>query len=192
MLNKSFFNTIFVIAFTIIAISACASSPKIMVISPQIIDTKSNIYSGKTTQVNVTDLRANSHIVAIHREGEAIKLISANTHLDNIINDLYKKSLSKNSLAVNDSALNNIELIINTAEVHVYQELMKYKTTSQVTLTAKITSNEKTLTKTYNNKGNSEGVLTADLAVLERNFNQQLGNLIMQVVNDNEIVQFIK
>jgi uncharacterized lipoprotein len=192
MLNKSFFNTIFVIAFTIIAISACASSPKKMVISPQIIDTKSNIYSGKATQVNVTDLRPNSHIVAIHREGEAIKLISANTHLDNIINDLYKKSLSKNSLAVNDSALNNIELIINTAEVHVYQELMKYKTTSQVTLTAKITSNEKTLTKTYNNKGNSEGVLTADLAVLERNFNQQLGNLIMQVVNDNEIVQFIK
>lgn len=192
MLIKSFFKTVIVTTFIALALSACASSSKQMVISPQFIDTKSNAYIGKSAQVNVMDLRANSHIVAIHREGEAIELVSANTHLDNIINSLYKKSLIKNSLTVNNSAINKIELIINTAEVHVYQELVKYKTKSQVTLTAKITSNQKTLTKTYNNKGNSEGVLTADLAVLERNFNQQLGNLILQVVNDNEIVQFIK
>lgn len=181
-----------IIAIAVFTLTACSSTTKTMVISPQISDIKSNKYALKTAQVNVMDLRPNTHIVAIHRKDEAIEVISAHDHLDTILNTLFKQSLSNNGLSIEEHSANNIELIINTAQVHVYQELMKYKTTSQLTLTAKITSGEQTLTKTFNNKGNSNGVLSADLAVLERNFNQQISDTLALIVNDNEIQQFLK
>ncbi|MDG1752876.1 MAG: YajG family lipoprotein [Thalassotalea sp.] len=180
------------IGFTIIALTACSSTTKKMVIAPQISDIKSTVYALKTAQVNVMDLRPNSHVVAIHREDKAIELVSAHDHLDSVINGLYVQSLKNNGLSLDENSLNNIELIINTAEVNVFQELMKYKTTSQLTLTAKVSSGDKTLTKTFNNKGKSDGVLSADLAVLERNFNQQISDTIALIVNDNEIQQLLK
>ena len=179
------------ICLTLITLTACASTTKKMVIAPQTSPLKSNIYAMKAAQLTVTDMRANGHIVAIHREGKAIELVPAHDHLDTIINNVLKPSFINNGLIINSSALNKIELIINTAEIHVYQELMKYKTKSQLTLTASVSSNNQTLTKTFNNKGNSEGVLSADLAVLERDFNQQLSNAIMLIVNDKEIQQFL-
>jgi uncharacterized lipoprotein len=184
-------------SFIVIALTACSSTTKQMVISPQISDIKSNIYALKTAHIKVNDLRPNSHVVAIHREGKAIELVSAHDHIDTIISRLFKQSYNDNGLTIKDnsmfdSSINNIELIINTAEVHVYQELMKYKTTSQLTLTAKVITGEKTLIKTFKNKGKSDGVLSADLAVLERNFNQQISDTITLIVNDNEIQQFLK
>ena len=181
-----------IIALAVFTLTACSSTTKTMVISPQISEIKSSRYALKTAQVNVMDLRPNTHIVAIHREDEAIEVISAHDHLDTILNNLFKQSLSNNGLSINNNSTMNIELIINTAEVHVYQELMKYKTTSQLTLTAKVISGEQTLTKTFNNKGKSDGVLSADLAVLERNFNQQISDTLALIVNDNEIQQFLK
>lgn len=188
---KTYLNKL-AIGVSIIILTACANTTKKMVVSPQISELKSNIYALKAAQVNVMDLRPNTHIVAVHREDEAIELISAHDHLDTIINTLFKQSLINNGLSVNDHSANNIELIINSAEVHVYQKLMKYKTSSQLTLTAKVTSGEQTLTKTFNNKGKSNGVLSADLAVLERNFNQQISDALALIVNDTEIKQFLK
>jgi uncharacterized lipoprotein len=181
-----------VIGLTIIVLTACSSTAKKMVISPQISEIKSTVYALKSAQVNVIDMRPNRHVVAIHREGEAIELVSAHDHFDSIINGLYKQSLKNNGLLLDESSPNNIELIINSAEVHVYQELMKYKTTSQLSLTAKVTSGDKTLTKNFNNKGKSNGVLSADLAVLERNFNQQISDTITLIINDKEIQQLLK
>lgn len=190
------------IVITLLALTACTATTRKMVIAPDISHIKSNIYALKTADVKVMDLRPNNHVVAIHREGEAIELISAHDHLDSIITSLFTQTLSNNGLTVDDNttnnavisndSANNIELIINTAEVHVYQELMKYKTTSQLTLTAKVISGDKTLTKTFNNKGKSNGVLSADLAVLERNFNQQISDTIALIINDSEIKQFIQ
>ncbi|MEW6990803.1 YajG family lipoprotein [Colwelliaceae bacterium 6441] len=177
------------LAFTLL--SSCSSAPKQMVVSPQVIGMTSNAYLQKTANVIVNDLRTNSHIIAIHKEGDAIELISANTLLDETIKSTYINLLNKQSLSINNNSANIITLTINQADIKVSQELVKYKTKSLITLTAKVTSGEKTLTKTYKNNGKSEGVFTADLAVLERNFNQQLGKVLTQIVNDKEIQLFI-
>jgi uncharacterized lipoprotein len=177
---------------TLIMLTACANTTNKMVIAPQIPAIKSTFHAMKAAQLKVTDMRANSHIVAIHREGKAIELVPAHDHLDTILTPLLKQAFINNGLTINNNAINNIELFINTAEIDVYQALMKYHTTSQLTLTAKVTANEQTLTKTFKNKGNSEGVLAADLAVLERNLNQQISDTIAIIVNDSEIQQFLK
>lgn len=182
----------FTTLFAMVFISGCSSTSKQMVLSPQIIQQQGAFYAQKTASVAVTDLRASSHIIAIHQEDEPTELISANTHIDNVVKNAYLSTLKGQALTVSDMAPNTIELFINNAHVNVNQSLMKYTVKSQITLTAQVTSNGQTLTKTYNNKGSSEGVLKADLAVLERDFNQQLGKVINQIVQDSEIHTFLQ
>ncbi|MDT0603666.1 YajG family lipoprotein [Thalassotalea castellviae] len=177
---------------TLVLLTACANTTNKMVIAPQTPVVKSNFHAMKTAQLTVTDMRANSHVVAIHREGKAIELIPAHDHLDTVLTPLLKQAFINSGLTINNNAMNSIALFINTAEVDVYQSLMKYHTTSQLTLTAKVSAKEQTLTKTFKNKGSSEGVLSADLAVLERNLNQQISDTIALIVNDSEIQQFLK
>ena len=49
-----------------------------------------------------------------------------------------------------------------------------------------------TLTKSFKITGKSNGPLKADIAVLERDFNQQLAKLLTQIVQNQEIQKFIK
>lgn len=180
------------ITLAICILTACASSAKNMVLSPQVPQQKSAFYQNKTASLTVSDLRTNIHTIAIHKAGKATELISTDIHIDQIIKKVYQKGLIENSLEINENSANAINLIINTAQVDVQQELVKYSAKNQLTLTAQITSANKTLTKTYNNKGESEGAFKADIAVLERDFNQQLGGLLLQIINDKEIQQFIQ
>ena len=162
-----------------------------MVLAPQATSSSSNIFANKNIALNVSDLRTSAHVIAIHQVGEATELISTNEHFDRIIFDVFKASLQKNALNISHNANNQLTLIVNKAQIDVQQDLLKYETKSQITLTVQVNVNEKTLTKTYNSQGTSNGVLSADLAVLERDFNQQLSKLFVRIIHDSEIQNFL-
>ncbi len=172
--------------------AGCANGPQQMILSPQALIVSSNTFINRSATLKVNDLRTNTHVIAIHQVGEASELISTHDHFDKVIYDVFKASLQKNALNINNNALNQLTLIINTAQIDVQQALLKYKSKSQITLTAQMVVGDKILTKTYNSKENSKGILSADLAVLERDFNQQLSKLFARIVNDQELQQFIK
>ena len=84
-----------------------------------------------------------------------------------------------------------IEIQIEKALITVQQELVKYKATSEITLRFIINNGDKTLTNTFRSTANSNGPFLSDIAVLERDFNQQLSNLLNQALNNAEIQQHI-
>jgi len=170
----------------------CSNTSPKMVIAPNLINETSNKLAGKSAFVEVNDLRNKIHIIEISKKDKAAELISSHQNLSNTISESFKKTLSHNGLDVNDHGENQLTLIINTAEVNVQQTMVKYKATSLITLTIQLLTTEQTFTKTYNSKINSEGVLNVDIAVLERDFNQQLTNLFEKIVNDDELHQFLK
>ena len=180
------------IPLTLVALlQACSSGPGHVVINPDLPIVNSNGFAQQTATTSVIDLRTAHHLIQIEKPDQAAKLISTKQHLPDIIEQALEKSFKQSGLLISSNSDKNIELVINEALFVVKQETLKYKAKANIVLTAKVNNGPQTLTKTFTVKGNNEGPLSADIAVLERDFNQLLTRIIGDIVNDEQLQQFV-
>ncbi len=184
-----------------LALSSCADAPSHLILAPELNLPTVNKYHNKTAQLNVTDLRIAKHIIQVLRKSEAAELMTSQQTLSEIIQQTLNKEFKKQGLNLaqpstnqvnNDQSVNNIEVIIDKALISVKQETMSYEAKSNISLRIKVKNAQQTLTKTFNSRNTSTGSLTADVAVLERDFNQQLSTALVSILTNDEITQFIK
>lgn len=188
-LNKKLIPIVLVSAVTLFG---CSQKPSQMIIAPDVRTVSSNAFAGFSAKVSVEDLRTHLHIIEIKKEDKASHLVSNANDFAIAIEQQLTQALKSNQLQISPSNQQTFAVTINQAYVKVAQSLSRYKANSRLTLTVQVKKGESTLTKTFNSKSSSEGLLAADIAVLERDFNQQLGNLISQIVGDVEIHQFVR
>lgn len=184
--------TLSVILVSALTLVGCSQKPNQMIIAPDVRAVSSNAFAGYSAKVSVEDLRTHLHIIEVKKEGKASHLVSNANDFATALKQQLTQALKTNQLQISPSNQQQFAVTINQAYVKVAQSLSRYKANSKITLTVQVNKGDSTLTKTYNSKSSSEGLLTADMAVLERDFNQQLGALITQIVNDTEIHQFVR
>ena len=175
-----------------LGLSGCANIPSHVIVAPDIMSTPTISHNNKQAQLDVIDMRTANHVVQIMREGEAAILVSAQERLEDTINKNLSKHWIKQGLALNDSGINTINVAIEKAVISITQETLEYKVQTEIILKVTINNGSQTLTSTFKNRGNSDGPLQADIAVLERNFNQRLANLLQQILENKEISNFLK
>jgi uncharacterized lipoprotein len=170
----------FMLLCTTTLLMACSSPTQQVIVSPELNIGSSNAYQLKQAQLLMRDLRTSPHIVQILRTGEATKLYSP------------QQALKANGLRFNTPAANQIEIIIDNALVSVKQAMLKYSASNLMNIRVVIHNSKGTLSKAFKVTGTSNGPLKADLAVLERDFNQQLTKLLSQIVQNEELQQFMQ
>ena len=184
------------IALTLITsiwlMSGCANSPQQMIIAPQVYNAALSLYQGQQASLKVTDMRSGTQVVQILRKNKAAQLYSPQEDIANIIDQSLQKVWLQQGLSINAAASNQIDVFIDKAVVNVNQELLKYDTNSQITIRVAVDNGRETLTKIFNSTGSSNGPLLADLAVLERDFNQLLAQQLSEILRDHEIQKYIK
>lgn len=190
-------NTLFIrlIAYTLIAsgLLACSNNVHHIIVSPEVMQTTSNHYQGKQANITFSDLRTISHIVQIKRpDTEVAQLYSAQNPLLPIIKTTLTAAFEKNALQVAPLASNQIDVIVEKALINVEQTLVKYQATNTLAIRVVVNNGKETLTKNFMTNGKSKGPFSADLAVLERDFNQQLSQLLLQIVENPDIKNAIK
>jgi uncharacterized lipoprotein len=173
-------------------LSACVSAPSHLIIAPEVTATAITQHFNQEATLNVIDMRTANHLVQILREGEAATLFSAQERLENIIKKSITNPWKNQGLTIKDTAVNSINIAIEKAIISVTQKTMKYQVQSEIVLKVTINNNQETLTSTFQNRGNSKGPFKVDIAVLERNFNQRLSNLLQQILANEKINQFLK
>ena len=191
-------NTVKKLAATtlLVLVTACANKPTHVVIAPDLSITNSassqSDYQNKQANITVTDMRSAQHIVQILRKDKAAEIYSSQQPLKNIIKQTLTAEFKKQGLAINAQASNTIDIIIENSLISVQQEMMDYQVNNELVILVKVNNGKQTLSNTFKVRGTSEGLLSADLAVLERDFNQQLSNLLTQIISNTEIKNFIK
>lgn len=173
-------------------LTACANTPSHLIVSPDIVATPNLEYNNKYAQLNVIDMRTASHIVQILREGDAATVISPEQSLEDTIQKTLLNQWQKQGLNIASVANNAINITIEKAVISVDQKMMNYNSQSEIVLKVQINNGLQTLTSTFKNRGNSEGPLKADIAILERNFNQRLTSLLTEILANPKINDFIK
>lgn len=176
----------------IMTLNGCATNPNHLIIAPELTATPTMYHHNKQAQLNVINMRTANHIVQIKREGEASTLISAREKLEDTIEETLKKHWQAQHLVIKERAINQIQVSIEKAVISVDQSLFKYAAQTEIVLKITVNNGTNTLTNTFTNRGNSEGPLKADIAVLERQFNQGLVNLLQQILVSTKISNTLK
>ena len=170
---------------------ACSAKVKHIIVTPELSVSSNNAYQQKQAQINFTDLRRSNRIVQILRIDEAAELYSPQEPLVDIINSSLSAGFKSSGLQLQPLASNKIEVFIDNAIISVQQELLKYIANNEIVMRVVVKSGQKTLTKTFKISGQSNGPFNADIAVLERDFNQQLTKLLTQITQNDELRAFI-
>ncbi|AOW77956.1 hypothetical protein A3Q34_14555 [Colwellia sp. PAMC 20917] len=180
----------------LLVLTACANKPTYVVIAPDLSINNSassqSAYQNKQASLTVTDLRSAQHVVQVLRKDEAAEVYSSQQPLNRIIEETLAAEFKKQGLDINAQAGNAIEIIIDNGLSSVQQEMMKYQVNNELVIRVTVNNGSQTLSNTFKVRGTSEGPLGADIAVLERDFSQQLTQLLSQVINNIEIQRFIK
>lgn len=190
MKAKIFYSTIKTLCLLFVStttLSGCANIPRYVIIAPSIDRTPAVSYANKQAQLHITDMRTASHIVQIMREGKAATLVGAKESLADTITKHLTKHWQKQRLLVAENAGNTINISIEKALVSVEQSFIKYKAQTEIVLKVVINNGSQTSTTIFTNRGSSNGPLQADIAVLERHFNQGLTNLLTQILTSKKI-----
>ena len=176
-----------------LAMFSCSNDPSYIVVSPDPITTPTNHkYVNKQINITVQDLRTNAHIVQIIQKDKAAVLINSQALLSDIITTSLTEQYRKQGLTFNSQATNQLEISLTKSMINVDQTTFAYQTNTEITLTAKLANGAQTLTKNLKINGKSNGPLSPDLAVLGRDFNQQLAKIIEQLINDPELSNMVK
>jgi len=172
-------------------LSACSSAPTHLIVAPQISSPVNHHYTEKQVQLNVVDMRTSNHIVQILKTGEAATILSSQQRLEKIIANTLTNEWEKQGLSFTALSAEQVDIIIEKAVISVNQTTMSYETQSEIRLQVKVSNVKETLTNSFKIRSNSEGPLQADIAVLERDFNQQLSRLLSNILASKDIQDFI-
>lgn len=176
----------------IVLLSACSSSVKHLVIAPYILTASNTQLSAQSINISTSDLRTAQHMLQIIREDQAAQLITSQSSLAEIVDKSLTAAFKKSGAQVTPAGNNVLNIVINKALINVNQSMMKYNANNIIELSISVDNGEQTLTKSYRSSGKSEGPLQADIAVLERDFNQQLSKVITNIVNDPQLIEFMR
>jgi uncharacterized lipoprotein len=172
-------------------VTACSTAPTHLIVTPQVQLPASNQFSNQEAKITVVDMRTSTHIVQILKEDKAATILSAEQRLEYIIKDVLTSQWHKQGLQFNATAKNDITVTIEKAIISVDQESVSYNTQSEIILKVSIDNTKQTLTSRFKNRAHSEGALKADIAVLEREFNQHLSTLLKQILTSKDINNFL-
>jgi len=179
------------LALLLASIVGCSTAPTHLIVSPQVSLSPSNQLSGKEAKLSVIDMRTSTHIIQILEKKEAAVILSSEQRLEDIIEGILAKQWQQQGLTLSDSANNNVIVTIEKAVISVEQESVSYTTQSEIIIKVSIDNSKQTLTSNFKNRAHSEGALNADVAVLEREFNQHLSTLIKQILTSKDIKTFL-
>lgn len=179
-------------ALSIVTLLGCTTLPKQLIISLEPLQLSPFSYHNKTAQLTVKDMRNHNYLVRISDVDEPEKRLSSQTSLVSLINQELSQALQQQSLTLNTTSSNKITVIIEQAVVNVEQESFKHKTNSAFLIKLIVNNGQQTLNKSFPLTTESSAPLSVDIAVIERDFRQNISTLLSQLINDSKLHTFIQ
>lgn len=190
VLNKMFKKVFFI--FSIFLISACANQPTEIKLQPQVVNIQSQVYQTQSAKISVADNRHSGHLVEVLTNNEESKLIKSTKPLKSVLNSQFRKELTTQGLSFNKDATVSLQFNVERARTYINQDVFDYRANTIIKLKVNVENPKQTLSKTFTLRATSRGPLTADIDEIQQDFNIQLAKIIIQVLEDEQLQNFIK
>jgi len=176
-----------------LSLTGCAPKPVNMILNAPEPLAYSNVYQGQNFKISIQDKREQAHLLkVVDTDGDAVRHAAGSPILENLAKSM-KQSFKAQGLTVNDYAGPTIELGIIQLETVVAQTAFDYEASLAVEfkVTVKHTDNQ-SFDKTFSGHSTRSGVLKYDIALLERDLNALVKQVLADMYADDFIIQSIQ
>ena len=183
-------NTLLFIVLAMLA--GCSNQSEQIIVAPQLVATNQLSYQQMPAQLTVQDMRTKQHLVQILATDKAAILHSSANNITQVIEKNLAKQWQQQGLKITANAATQITVFIDAALVSVNQQTLKYTANNELRIRVQIAKNNQTQTTHFKTTGSSNGPLRPDIAVLERDFNQQLGTILTNILTNADVQNFLR
>lgn len=178
---------------TAMLLGGCATHwPEIAYINPQIIPSNQQYYSGNSVTLEGVDRREAAYVFSVKKKDQAAILVGTDRPLATILSDKLSEGLRSQGLNVGNIGSTHVQLEVLQAAVTVEEKTFTYVTRAKVSLKITADYQGNKVSKQFNASSSKEGPGQPDMAELESILNQHLGNLLQQMMSDQQVRAYIK
>ncbi|MBQ4839178.1 MULTISPECIES: YajG family lipoprotein [Pseudoalteromonas] len=169
-------------------LSGCAAAPKAVIMSPE-YSAGQLVQLNTPLTVNVVDLRTSKFTVKVLDTEPAVYLPDAN--LPVTVSAVLEQALTANNANVVPEAKTNLTLEIHRFLAVVSESYSKHESNAEAEFKVSVSKGGNTFTKSYTGTRTLSGSLKHDQAKVEGQLNTLAEQLVMHIMEDKELTDFI-
>ena len=178
------------IAVTMLILSGCANIPTQINISTNAVQLAPQ-YDNVRVRLTSQDIRDANYLIAIHKAGQAAKLINNQAALSSLIATSLEQGWQQQGIVITNDAAITANIAIQTARVDVQQDNFEYVADSQLVLVVTVTNKGQTLNKQFRSSSTLAGAFNPVVSELEAKLTQQLNAMLRDIFADPQIRDYL-
>ncbi|MCL1113862.1 MULTISPECIES: YajG family lipoprotein [Shewanella] len=174
-------------------LTACASyEPTQIGLNPTLGPVNLQTESDLPVQVDTIDTREASFVLRITEDDKAPKLIGTTEPVRQQLDKLFRNGMIRAGYVVDPAARNSIQFQLNYLLADVTDTTFSFESKTRLVINVLAKNAQQQFTKSYSANGYLKGSLSPDFATLELDINQLIDKLTTEILNDDELHQFIQ
>ncbi|QDE30210.1 MULTISPECIES: YajG family lipoprotein [Shewanella] len=181
------------ILLSTLLLTACASyEPTHIGLNPALGPVQLQTETNFPVMVETIDTREASFVVRFNEEGKAPKLVSASEPIRQQLDTLFRNGMSKAGYVIDPAAPNSVQFQLHYLLADVTDSTFSFESKTRLVINVLAKNSQQEFTKTYNANGYLKGPLSPDFATLELDITKLVDKLTTEIINDEELHQFIQ
>jgi uncharacterized lipoprotein len=142
--------------------------------------------------VDTIDTREASFVVRFNEKGKTPRLVSASEPIRQQLDKLFRNGMIKAGYVIDPAARNSVQFQLNYLLADVTDTTFSFESKTRLVINVLAKNSQQEFTKTYNANGYLKGPLSPDFATLELDITKLVDKLTTEILNDEELHQFIQ
>ncbi|MFT6978415.1 MAG: putative lipoprotein [Shewanella psychromarinicola] len=181
------------ILLSTLLLTACAShEPTHVGLNPTLGRIQLQTEADFPVMVDTIDTREASFVVRFNEEGKAPRLVSASEPIRQQLEKLFRDGIKKAGYVIDPAARNSVQFQLNYLLADVTDTTFSFESKTRLVINVLAKNSQQEFTKSYNANGYLKGPLSPDFATLELDITKLVDKLTTEILNDEELHQFIQ
>ncbi|QSX34630.1 hypothetical protein JYB87_05165 [Shewanella avicenniae] len=182
-------------AFVIVSalLSGCAtSSPKTLVLSPEIPAASAQTLSPINVALKSKDLRSSGYVARFIKEDKVSSVVNPAESPRITLERVFNQALTRAGYQIDPASGRDLIIVVDQLVTDVDEGMLGFEANTHLMLTVNASNQNRTFSKRYSATSRLKGPFKADFASLELDINKLLTQLSGQIINDPELNQFLQ
>ncbi|MDP5146209.1 YajG family lipoprotein [Shewanella sp. ULN5] len=177
---------------SILLLSACASNePTHIALNPTLGAVSLHTNNDTAISFEMVDTRSKNFIVQFDQAPKPPRLVSASEPVRVQLDALFRAGMRKAGYVIDPAASKQVQFQLEYLLTDVTDNTMNYEAKTRLVINVKATNLRQEFTKSFSGNGYLKGAFSPDFATLELDINKLIDKLTTEILNDDELHQFL-
>ena len=184
--------TVAVFVTGLLLLGCSSTQPQLVVLSPAIPISQLQSHSDTSINIIVLDRRKANYVASINDGDEVHRLLAPATAPRFILLGVIKAGFNKAGYRIDSEADSQLIFYVDDLLAQVKQNTFDFSVDTRIQLSLRAENLRQHFSKRYRVKGAMQGPLSLDHNKLEQQLNDLLGQLTTDIMNDEQLINFIQ